>query len=240
MILGQSICLLIPTLNEEEGLAVVLGTLPSYIDRILVVDSHSTDKTTEVAKSFNADVVFEPRPGYGRAIRTGFENVKEDWVVTLDADGTYPTHEIEYLVKYAIQKNLKFLSASRFPLLNNHAVSQRNFLGNTFITWLTNMLFGTKMVDGSSGMWVIHKSILPLLELTRDDWLFSNEIKIAAALHPEIRFHEKTIIFYPRVGETKATYPWIIGLKLLVYLLFRRLYIKEYEILDKNYQTLKE
>ena len=223
MINDQTICLLIPTLNEEEGLRVVLESLPYYIDRVLVIDGDSSDKTGAVAKEFGADVIIERRAGYGRALRTGFENVREDWVVTLDADGTYPTTEIEHLVKYVIKKGLKFISASRFPLLNPEAVSQRNFLGNTIITWLTNFLFRTKMVDGSSGMWAIHKSVLPLLELCRDDWLFSNEIKITAALHPKIGFHEKTIEFFPRVGETKANHPWIIGLNLLFYLIIKRL-----------------
>ena len=227
MLQNQSICLLIPTLNEEEGLRVVLESLPKYIDRVLVIDGDSKDRTNEVAKEFKADVIIERRRGYGRALRTGFENIKEDWVVTLDSDGTYPTSEIEDFVSYAIRKNFKFVSASRFPLLNPESVSQRNFLGNTLITWLTNFLFHTKMVDGSSGMWVIHKSALPLFKFYKDDWLFSNEIKIAAALHPNIGFHEHAIEFLPRVGETKANHPWLIGLALLFYLTYKKLFMKK-------------
>lgn len=228
MILNQTICLLIPTLNEEEGLRVVLESLPSYIDRVLVIDADSTDRTCEVAKEFKADVVIETRRGYGRALRIGFEHIKEDWVVTLDADGTYPTSEIEELINYAVKKKLKFVSASRFPLLNQESVSQRNFLGNTLITWLTNFLYRTKMVDGSSGMWAINKSVLPLLikKLKRVDWLFSNEIKIVSALDPEIGFHEHSIEFFSRVGEVKANHPWLIGLNLLFYLFIKRLFVK--------------
>lgn len=228
MIQNQSICLLIPTLNEEDGLKKVLETNPKYIDRVLVIDGDSKDRTSEVAKEFNADVIVERRRGYGRALRTGFENVKEDWVVTLDADGTYPTDEIEDLVSYAIKKKFKFVSASRFPLLTPESVSQRNFLGNIFITWYTNFLFHTKMVDGSSGMWAIHKSALPLMKFFRDDWLFSNEIKLVAALHKGIGFHEHSIEFHPRIGETKANHPWMIGLSLLFYLTWKRIFIKSF------------
>jgi len=224
MINNQTICLLIPTLNEEEGLKKVLGIIPSYIDRVLIVDGESTDKTHEIAKEFGADIVVEPRRGYGRAMKTGFENVKEDWLITLDADGTYPTSEIEGLVKYAIEKNHKFLSASRFPLDDKNAISQRNFLGNTFITWITNFLFNTKMVDGSSGMWIIHIAALKEFKLQRNDWLFSNEIKIVAALNPKIGFHERAINFMPRFGETKVRNPWGIGLKLLVYIFAKKIF----------------
>ncbi len=223
MISNQTICLLVPTLNEEEGLKVFFNSLPNYIDKVLIVDSNSTDKTVEIANKNGSKVIFEPERGYGRALITGFKHVEEDWVVTLDADGSYPLSEVEGLVKYSIAKNFKFLSASRLPLLNPEAISNRNFLGNTLITWITNFLFGTKMVDGSSGMWVIHKSILPLLKLKKNDWLLSNEIKIFAALHPQIGFHEKAIEFIPRVGETKVSHPWLIGLDLLKYLLLSKL-----------------
>lgn len=224
MISSQSICLLIPTLNEGDGLKNVLETLPKYIDRVLVIDSDSKDHTVEVAKSFGADVINESRRGYGRALKTGFENVKEDWVVTLDADGTYPTSEIEDIITYAQRKGFKFVSASRLPLLNVEAMSHRNFMGNTLITWVKNFLFKTKIVDGSSGMWAIHKSVLKELNLERNDWLFSNEIKLAAALNPEIGFHEKAIEFIPRIGETKVTNPWGIGLHLLLYVIYKRFF----------------
>lgn len=228
MINKQSICLLIPTLNEKEGLAKVLESLPSTIDRVIVVDSNSTDGTREVAREHKADIVIEPIGGYGRALIEGFKHVKEDWVVTLDADGSYPPSEIEYLVGYSIKKGFKFVSASRMPLLNPSAMSCRNFLGNTIITWVTNFLFGTKMVDGSSGMWAIHKTALAyiLLKVKRTDWLFSNEIKLVAALNPGISFHEKAIEFIPRVGQTKVQNPWGIGLRLLLFLFWERLFYK--------------
>ena len=109
MLYNQTIGLLIPTLNEEEGLRKVLEIIPSYIDRVLIIDGNSTDKTSHVAREFGADVVIEPRPGYGRAIRTGFNHVKEDWIVTLDADGTYPTSEIEFLMAYAIKNSISLV-----------------------------------------------------------------------------------------------------------------------------------
>ncbi|MBI3591766.1 MAG: glycosyltransferase family 2 protein [Candidatus Melainabacteria bacterium] len=223
MFSNQTICLLIPTLNEGEGLSKVLESVPNFVDRIMIVDSDSTDNTVKIAAKFRAEVINESRRGYGRALKTGFKNVKEDWVITLDADGTYPTSEIKGLLEYALKKDFKFLSASRMPLLNPSAMSHRNFLGNTFITWITNFLFKTKMVDGSSGMWLIHKSVLPFLNLKTDDWLLSNEIKIQAALNPGIGFHEMAIEFIPRIGETKVQHPWRIGLQLLFYIIWKRL-----------------
>jgi len=218
MLNNQSICLLIPALNEAGGLETILNTIPDYID------SDSTDNTAEVAKKHGADLVNEPRRGYGRAYKTGFDHIQEDWIVTLDADGTYPTTEIKDLVECAIHNGCTFLSGSRFPLNNHQAMSNRNFLGNLIITWWVNYFFKTKMIDSCSGMWVINRSCLSHLNLKTDDWSFSIEIKLAAALNHKIGFYEKPITLSSRIGETKLTNPWKIGLKILFYLLRKRYY----------------
>lgn len=76
------------TLNEESNLPRALKSVigDELLDEIIVVDSGSTDKTVEIAKSFGAKVVFNPWPGYGKQKNFAQTLAKNDWILSLDAD----------------------------------------------------------------------------------------------------------------------------------------------------------
>ena len=61
------ITVIIPCLNEEQGVDQVLRRMPEYVDEVIVVDNGSTDRTADVAASYGAKVVREDIRGYGRA-----------------------------------------------------------------------------------------------------------------------------------------------------------------------------
>jgi len=85
---------LIPALNEAEALPTVLqGLAQAGISRVMVVDNGSTDGTAEVARRWGAQVVREPRRGYGAACLAGMKVLEEmtdppDIVLFLDGDGS--------------------------------------------------------------------------------------------------------------------------------------------------------
>ena len=60
---GQSITVIIPCLNEEQGIEKVLRSMPEFVDEIIVVDNDSTDRTSEVAASLGAKVIREEVQG---------------------------------------------------------------------------------------------------------------------------------------------------------------------------------
>ena len=64
------IAVVIPALDEERALPLVLAALPAGV-RVVVVDNGSTDGTARVAREAGAEVVAEPRRGYGRACLAG-------------------------------------------------------------------------------------------------------------------------------------------------------------------------
>ena len=79
----------IPAFNEEKNLARVLPLVREQLgpaDEMLVVDNASLDATSSVAQSFDAEVVFEPHPGRGRARNAGLKRARGQYVVFLDAD----------------------------------------------------------------------------------------------------------------------------------------------------------
>ncbi|MFN8094476.1 MAG: glycosyltransferase family 2 protein [Vicinamibacteria bacterium] len=87
-----SLAILIPCLDEEEGVAgVVEGYAAAFPGaRLIVVDNGSTDRTAERARAAGAEVVWEPRRGKARAIVTAFDLLDEDLVLMVDGDGSYP------------------------------------------------------------------------------------------------------------------------------------------------------
>src|SRR3954451_25271002 len=64
----------IPTLNEQEAIAGVVAAIPlDVVDRVIVVDSGSSEATVARASAVGAGVISEKRRGYGRACRVGAE-----------------------------------------------------------------------------------------------------------------------------------------------------------------------
>lgn len=74
------------TLNEEKNLARTLESVKKFADEIVIVDSGSTDKTEEIAKSFNAKFYFQKWLGYGPQRNKAIELASSEWVLNIDAD----------------------------------------------------------------------------------------------------------------------------------------------------------
>jgi glycosyltransferase involved in cell wall biosynthesis len=81
----SSLSVVIITLNEEENLPRCLASV-SWADDIIVVDSHSTDRTREIAASFGARVFPVEWRGFGAAKQEGVNHAVGDWILSLDAD----------------------------------------------------------------------------------------------------------------------------------------------------------
>ena len=214
----KKISVVIPCYNEEEGIALVIDSLPPSVDEVVVVDNNSTDRTAEVARERGARVVFEERKGYGAAYKAGLPAVTGEITVTMDGDGTYPVEQIEECIDYLLDNDLDFVSASRFPLKDPKAMNLSNRIGNWILTAGTLVLFMRGIRDSQSGMWIFRSAIYPKLQLRSDGMPLSEEIKINAIRHPEIRFDEYHVNYHPRVGVVKLN-KWKDGFENLMYLL---------------------
>ncbi len=211
----------IPCYNEEEGIQEVIRRLPDYVDEIVVANNNSTDRTAEVSEALGARVVLETRKGYGAAYKRGMTAATQDLIITMDGDGTYPPEEIPRLVDQLADRNLDFISAARFPLKDPAAMNASNKIGNWILTVVAWVLFGEKMADSQSGMWVFRRSVLEKLRVTSDGMPFSQEIKIEAIRHPDVRFAEVHIDYHPRIGEVKLR-KWRDGWENLSHLIRKR------------------
>ncbi len=219
----RSITVIIPCLDEEEGIAQILSCMPKFVDQVIVVDNGSTDRTGEVARSFGAQVVREDVRGYGRAYKRGFENATGDLIVTLDGDHSYPVDAISYLLEAFLHLNTDFLNASRFPVQDRRAMSLKHKVGNLILSLTMSVLFFHWVRDSQSGMWVFSRHIVPTMKLESDGMAFSEEIKIEALRNPKIRFREIIINYSSRLGEKKLQ-PWRDGFRNLAFLFKKRFF----------------
>src|SRR5215813_15275373 len=190
---GSRITVVIPCLNEEEGIQQVLTDLPDFVDEAIVVDNNSTDRTAEVARKMGAVVVSELHRGYGRAYKKGFAHATGDIVVTLDGDYSYPVDALSYLLEAFMHCRVGFLSASRFPVISDGAMSTKHKIGNRILSFVMSILFLRWVHDSQSGMWVFRRNALEKMKLTSDGMAFSEEIKIEAIRDASIGFREMFI-----------------------------------------------
>jgi len=220
---SPTVSLVIPALNEEKGIAVTVRRAPPEIHEVIVVDGGSKDRTAELAREAGAQVIVEPRRGYGLAYKRGFQAATGDVIATADADGTYPVEMIPHIVDFLIRKDLNFVSCSRFPLADGKAMRGLNKLGNVGLSLAASMLYLHSFRDICSGMWVFHRSLLDKLSLFSDGWSFSNEFKLEAYFCQPDRFAEFMVPYEERVGATHNVTVWKTGVQVLGFMVYERL-----------------
>jgi len=216
------ITVVIPCLNEEQGIQEVLREVPPFIDEVVVVDNGSTDRTAAVARQMGARVVTELSRGYGRAYKSGFSQATGDIIVTLDGDHSYPIDALSYLLEAFIHCRVGFLSASRLPVLSKTAMSTKHKIGNWILSLTMSLLFLRWVSDSQSGMWVFRRAALKKMNLSSDGMAFSEEIKIEAIKNKDIGFREIFISYSQRLGEKKLQ-PWRDGFQNLIFLFRKRI-----------------
>jgi len=197
--------------------------MPEFVDEVIVVDNGSTDRTSDVAKSFGAMVIREDARGYGRSYKTGFSRATGDIIVTLDGDHSYPPDAISYLLEAFLHLEVDFLNASRFPVQDRRAMSFKHKFGNLILSIAMSLLYFHWVRDSQSGMWVFRRSILKDMVLESDGMAFSEEIKIEALRSSKVRFAEISIQYSSRLGEIKLN-PWRDGFYNLFFLVKKRFF----------------
>lgn len=250
MIKNYSISLVMPCKNEARALKSVLENLPKEVDEVIVVDNNSSDETKKVARSFGARTLSEARNdkfgvGYGFAIQKGVSETKGNIVIVMDGDGSYPVKEIPLLVRSLIHKNLDIISCNRLPFKRPQDMSSIRALGVNILNLTTWALFGYRIKDSLTGMWVFKKYAYNSLDFSEGGWNFSLEFKLKAITNPKLRFAERHISYQDRVldlskqklfrtGFQHLIYLFMFKLNLLPKLTYKNVYAKISESKDEN------
>ena len=209
---------MIPAHNEEGGLAHLLPDVPPWIDEVVVVDNNSTDGTGEVARGLGCRVVEEKQQGYGIALKSGFQAAEGDIIITMDADGTCLFEHYPRLIKHMLDNGVDFVTARRIPDRFRTFTSLLRFLGDMFLDVTCWLFFRFWVYDSQSGIWAFKREILSRINLESDGWALSEEIKIEAFTHPELKAAELPILYINiRVGDSKLRM-WRDGFANLCYI----------------------
>ena len=206
---SPEVTVLFPCLDEEQAIggcvSDALGVLQEagLQGEVLVVDNASTDRSAEIARERGARVVTEERRGYGSAYLRGLEEARGDYIVMLDADGTYPVEMVPEFVQ-RMRDGAQLVIGNRFagkmdreamPLLNR-------YVGNPILSGMTRLLYRVRLRDIHCGMRGIRRDVVPGLELQTPGMEFATEM-IVKALDHGLTFEQVGIPYRPRVGESK-------------------------------------
>jgi glycosyltransferase involved in cell wall biosynthesis len=148
----------VPTLNEEGNLPGVIARLPDGLHELIVVDGRSSDSTVAVARELYpaVRVVEQRRRGKGDALALGFAAATGDVVVTVDGDGSTDPAEIPRFVA-ALTAGADMAKGSRFlGDGGSDDLTPTRRAGARALTWLVNLLFGTRFTDlcyGYTAFW---------------------------------------------------------------------------------------
>src|SRR5438067_7458589 len=162
----KKITIIIPALNEEQGIGLVLSEIPvgvlkdmGFETEVMVIDNGSEDRTRHIAMQHGATVIIQPMRGYGNAYKAGFANASGDIIATGDADLTYPFGDLPTIIQKMEEEELDFISTNRLSSLSRESMTTSHVFGNKLLTIIAKLLFNAPFVDSQSGMWIFKRDI---------------------------------------------------------------------------------
>ena len=201
---------IIPALNEEESLPLVLGELPwSTLYQVIVVDNGSQDRTAEVAAAHGALVVREPQRGYGSACMAGMQAAAEtDIVIFLDADGSFDANEIASLVGPIERGEAELVLGSRLAGRREAgAMPLHGVLGNWLVAAVISRLAGIPLTD-LGPFRAIKRDTLERLRMEERTYGWPSEMIVKAVQHG-VPIREVPVCYRRRQGgQSKVSGTW--------------------------------
>jgi len=181
--------IIIPAYNEAQTLRQLVEKITAVhfqIDyEIILVDDHSHDRTQEIAQILaRQDIsgrikIFrnEENRGKGYSILRGLEQAQGDVVVVQDADFEYDPSELPRLIEPLLEERTQVVYGSRFlgggvP----KGMAFPNYIANRFLTWITNLLYGTRLTDMETCYKIVPKNLMLSLGLSACRFDFEPEI----------------------------------------------------------------
>jgi glycosyltransferase involved in cell wall biosynthesis len=210
----ETLSIVIPAYNEEDGIASiverVLSTRQSLLEvganlELIVVDDGSRDQTARITERYPEVRLIRHRTnyGYGAALKTGFAQARGTWLGFLDADGTYPPEYFPVLLAAGLEQKSDLVIGSRMAGTDSEMPMSRR-IGNLFFAKLVSLLGNHHITDSASGMRIIHRDVLPRLYPLPDGLNFT-PVMSTRAIHEELEMIEVPIPYAERLGRSKLT-----------------------------------
>lgn len=197
---------IIPAFNEERSIIQVIEAIPhGLVDRIIVVDNASTDRTASLALQAGAYVVHEPLRGYGQACLRGISEADEaDVIVFLDADFSDDPSVMPQLIEPIRIDEADLVIGSRIlGDADPGALPPHARFGNILACFLMKRLYGYSFTD-LGPFRAIRKTTLDQLGMKDTNYGWTVEMQVKAAMHG-VRCVEVPVPYKIRIGRSKIS-----------------------------------
>lgn len=218
----MKLSVLIPVYNEERLIAELLRRVASVAveKEIILVDDCSTDRSWEIIGALDIPELRTYRhpinQGKGAGIRTALQHATGDVVIIQDADLEYDPQDYLRLLQPLVEGKADVVYGAR----DLHAQKPLMRLGNRFLTWVTNLFYGSHLSDMETCYKLVPTHIMRELDLKTDRFQIEPEIT-GKLLRRGYRIVEVPISYEPRTE--KKLNPWRDGFPALWTLLRIRL-----------------
>jgi glycosyltransferase involved in cell wall biosynthesis len=180
---SEPVSIIIPAYNEEGAIHETVRTVRTVLEEagipheILVVDDGSGDNTCSLAKKTGATVIRHRRnQGYGASLKTGIGLAKNDIIVIIDADGTYPAGYLPEIVRK--MKDADMVVGARIGQNVNVPLVRRP--AKWFLRHLAGYLTGESIPDLNSGLRAFRREVaLQYSGILPDKFSFTTTITVA-------------------------------------------------------------
>lgn len=177
-----SIAVAIPCHNEAATIAKVVKDFRKALPRapIYVFDNASTDGSADLARKAGAEVHPVPALGKGNVLRAIFDDLKEDIVVLVDGDDTYPAEEVSTLLQPVLTGAADMTVGHRLDGASDANMKRLNQFGNRMIVAYINRLFDTQYDDVLSGYRAFNRRFMESVPVLTSGFEVETEITLQA------------------------------------------------------------
>ncbi len=204
---GKRVAVVIPALNEEQAIGLVVRDIPAWVDLIIVADNGSTDGTAAVARMAGATIVPEAEKGYGAACLTGIAaatRADADIIVFMDGDHSDFGEDMHHLVDPISSGQQDFVLASRaIGEREQGSLTPQQVFGNWLATTLIHLIWRTRFTDLGPYR-AIDRAALERLAMADRNYGWTVEMQIKAA-EAGLRVLEVPARYRRRIGQSKVS-----------------------------------
>ena len=176
---GHTVCVVVPAYNEENLIGRVIETMPGYVDKIVVVDDKSKDRTAEIVREA-ADkskgriilIEHEENQGVGGAIASGYKWARDNKMsltAVMAGDAQMAPEDLPNLLEPVVTGQVDYAKGNRLFTGNAwNIIPKVRYLGNSFLSLLTKIASGYwHIADSQTGYTVINLRSLELIDIDK-------------------------------------------------------------------------
>ncbi len=204
--------LLIPTLNEIEGMKVIMPQIRrEWVDQILIMDGNSTDGTIEYARENGYEVLLQQKRGIRYAYIEALPHIRGEVLLTFSPDGNSVPELIPLLLD-KMEEGYDMVIASRYLAgAKSEDDGMLTGFGNWLFTKTVNVLFGGHYTDAMVIYRAYWTRLLRELEMDQDRWYTTPERLFFTRIGCEPMLSARAARRKLKIGEIPGDEPARIG-----------------------------